>query len=123
MEYSFDEEPKIFLSGIFKMSQYILNAIIFINLFIPIYKYESVKDIVVPFAIIIFGIFAYNKIKIYSVGYNKLIDLYKFYKNKSKSEEIILKNKEFYSITEPYLKYLITCLILSILFNTVYFII
>lgn len=122
MDKSFNLDPKIFVEGSFKIAQYILCFIIFNSIVIPIYFYGDIKELLVPTSLIIFGAMSYNRIRQYSIGYYKLIKLYSFKKNENNSPEVIVKNKEYYGITVPYINALISYAVISFTYNLLYFI-
>lgn len=110
-------EPREFVLSLFKFTQFSMGIIILINIIIPVTFSNNLPDFIIPIIILIFSYNSYKIIMTFSLGYFKTIQTLKINKERFDNGYIVKKNKEFFGVIMPYIKNILSYLIISIVYN------
>ena len=110
-------EPREFVLSLFKFTQFSMGIIILINIIIPVTFSNNLPDFIIPIILLIFSYNSYKIIMTFSLGYFKTIQTLKINKERFDNGYIVKKNKEFFGVIMPYIKNILSYLIISIVYN------
>ena len=110
-------EPKEFALSLFKFTQFTMGLIILVNISIPVIFSKNIPDFIIPIIILLFSYNSYKIIMTFSLGYFKTIQTLKINKERFDNGYIVKKNKEFFGVIMPYIKNILSYLIISIAYN------
>lgn len=110
-------EPREFVLSLFKFTQFSMGIIILINIIIPVTFSKNLPDFIIPIILLLFSYNSYKIIMTFSLGYFKTIQTLKINKERFDNGYIVKKNKEFFGVVMPYIKNILSYLIISIVYN------
>lgn len=110
-------EPREFVLSLFKFTQFSMGIIILINIIIPVTFSNNLPDFIIPIILLLFSYNSYKIIMTFSLGYFKTIQTLKINKERFDNGYIVKKNKEFFGVIMPYIKNILSYLIISIVYN------
>ena len=113
----YSTEPRDFVLSLFKFTQFTMGIIILINVSIPVIFSKNILDFIIPIILLLFSYNSYKIIMTFSLGYFKTIQTLKINKEKFDNGYIVKKNKEFFGVVMPYVKNILSYLIISIVYN------